>query len=86
MKNPLTNTQEILYTLISQGYVSLFDFPYLAGFRTRVSELVNKHGIPLQTIKHQRHNKFGNAYTYHIHKLLDREHAKKVYELLTDKN
>ena len=86
MKNPLTNTQEILYTLITQGYVSLFDFPYLAGFRTRVSELVNKHGIPLQTIKDKRHNKFGNAYTYHIHRLLDRDHAKKVYDFLTEKN
>jgi len=39
MKKPLTTTQEVLYTLITQGYVSIFDFSYLSGFITRVSDL-----------------------------------------------
>lgn len=76
---PKTNIQEVLYTLIEQGHVSLFDFPVMAGFRTRVSDLVLKYGINLETIKTQRHNKFGNTYTYHIHKLSEKEKAMKIY-------
>ena len=39
MKPPLTNEQEVLYTLIKKGYVTFKDFAYLPGFRTRVSQL-----------------------------------------------
>jgi len=66
---PTCNIQEVLLTLILQGYVSLFDFPAMAGFRTRVSNLVLQHNLKLETTKDQRCNKFGNTYTYHIHKL-----------------
>ena len=86
MKQPLTNNQEVLYTLLKQGHVSFFDFPWLSGFRTRVSNLKLKYGIALETIKHQRTNKFGNVYTYSIHKLKDKDHAKQVYEKLTEQN
>lgn len=41
LSNPTTNKAEILYTLITNGSVSIKDFPYLSGFRTRISELVN---------------------------------------------
>ena len=86
MKPPLTTTQEVLYTLITQGYVSIFDFSYLSGFRTRVSDLKIKHGLSIKTVKDTRHNKFGNTYTYHIHKLIDKESAKKLYDRLTVNN
>lgn len=83
MKPPTTNTQEVLYTLIEQGHVSIFDFPYLSGFRTRVSELKRKHNVPINTISATRCNKFGNKYSYAIHKLLNKEKAIEVYNRLT---
>lgn len=86
MKNPKTNIQEILYTLIEQGEVSIFDYSYLSGFRTRISDLRLKYGLKLKTVKHQKQNKFGNTYTYCVHKLLDKEQAIKLYKDLTDKN
>jgi hypothetical protein len=66
---PKTNLQEVLLTLILKGNVSLFAFPVMAGFRTRVSNLVLDYGLNLETTKAKRCNKFGNHYTYHIHKL-----------------
>ena len=66
---PKTNLQEVLITLILKGNVTLFDPSYMAGFRTRVSNLVLDYGLNLETTKAQRCNKFGNSYTYHIHKL-----------------
>ena len=66
---PKTNLQEVLLTLILQGHVSLFDHSYMAGFRTRVSNLVLHYGLNLETKKAKRCNKFGNSYNYHIHKL-----------------
>ena len=59
---PTSNIQEVLLTLILQGYVSLFDFPVMAGFRTRVSNLVLVYKLNLETVKNSRCNKFGNKY------------------------
>lgn len=84
MNLPTTNTQEILYTLINQGHVSIFDFPYLSGFRTRVSELRLKHGLDIDPVNVTRCNKFGNAYTYKLHKLKDKEQAINLYNQLSD--
>ena len=64
---PKTSSQEVLLTLITQGYVSIFDFPYLSGFRTRVSELQTVYHIQLDRVLDKRCNKFGNTYTYAIH-------------------
>ena len=80
---PLTNTQEILYTLIKQGHVSIFDFPYLSGFRTRVSELRLEHNLEIESINLNRCNKFGNHYSYKLHRLKDREQAIELYKKLT---
>jgi len=66
---PKTNLQEVLLTLILKGNVTLFDFPVMAGYRTRVSNLVLKYGLSLETIRQKKKNQFGNTYTYHIHKL-----------------
>ncbi len=66
---PNTNTQEILLTLILNSEVSIFTFPYLSGFRTRVSELVLTHKLELEKEMKSDQNKFGNTYSYALHKL-----------------
>lgn len=88
MDNPKTVLQEVLLTLIVNGEVSLIDFPYLSGFRTRISELKNRYGIVTETYRKKGRNKFGNSYTLVVHKL-NKEHREKaweVYEELQKKN
>jgi len=75
---PRTSEQEVLLTLITQGHVSIFDFSYLSGFRTRVSQLQTVHGLFLERITDKRCNKFGNTYTYAIHKLPESEKEKAI--------
>jgi len=75
---PKTSEQEVLLTLILQGYVSIFDFPYLSGFRTRVSQLQTVHGLSLDRVMDKRCNKFGNTYSYAIHKLPEEQKEKAV--------
>jgi hypothetical protein len=84
---PTTNIQEVLYTLIIQGHVSILDYPYLSGFRTRVSEIVRKHGIHLNKKHDTRCNKFGNEYTYTIHFLPKqlKQKAIETYIKITNK-
>lgn len=81
LPRPKTSTQEVLLTLINKGEVSIFDFPYLSGFRTRVSELVRRYKLPIETTLKDGENKFGNHYKYASHKLLqeDKEAAIKIY-------
>ena len=81
---PTTNTEEILLTLILQGYVSIFDFPYLSGFRTRVSNLQLVHGLKLNRVLNKRNNKFGNSFSYAIHRLPpeEKESAILLYKKL----
>ena len=86
MKPPLTNEQEILYTLIKKGFISMFDYPVMAGYRTRLSNLKLKHGLEFETIKATRCNKFSRPYVYHVHKLKDLEKAKELYKNLTVNN
>lgn len=84
---PKTNEQEVLLTLLTQGHVSIFDFPYLAGFRTRVSQLKSDYNLHLERKKDKRVNKFGNTYTYHIHFLPDdqKEYAEDLYSKLVSR-
>ena len=42
---PRTNVQEILYTLLVQGYVSFFDLDYMQGFRARISEIRHEPSV-----------------------------------------
>lgn len=86
LKPPKTNIQEILLTLITYGDVSIKDFPYLSGYRTRVSELENKHGLQLYTENHTGINKFGNGYTFVKHCLLSSRinDAVSLYKKLTN--
>lgn len=78
LPQPKTNIQEILYTLIENGKVSIMDYPYLSGFRTRVSEIVNKHKLGLFDVYITKKNKFGNSYTYIEHHL---SHHKKEFAI-----
>lgn len=75
---PKSNTEEVLLTLITQGYTSFFDFQYMQGFRTRVSNLVLNYGLNLETTKHQKQNKFGNTYHYALHRLPETEREKAI--------
>lgn len=75
---PTTNIEEVLLTLITQGHVSIFDFAFLSGFRTRVSELVRKYGLNLETQMIERHNKFSNKYRYALHRLPEEEKEKAI--------
>jgi len=75
---PTTSQEEVLLTLILQGHVSIFDFPYLSGFRTRVSNLVVIYGLKLNRVLDSRFNKYGNTYQYAIHKLPTEEKEKAI--------
>ena len=75
---PKTNKAEVLLTLIIQGYVSIFDFPYMSGFRTRVSNLVLNDGLFLERITLNKKNKFGNVYTYAKHILNENQKEKAI--------
>jgi hypothetical protein len=78
MQKPTTNFQEILYTLIETGSCSIMNFPYLSGFRTRISEIKEK--IHLNKSHVSGVNKFGNHYTYALH-ILDAAQKNKAIEL-----
>lgn len=75
---PKTNLAEILLTLILQGNVSIFDFPYLSGYRTRLSELQLKHFLPLDRQLKEKQNKFKNTYQYAIHYLSENNKEKAI--------
>jgi len=81
---PKSSEQEVLLTLILQGHVSLFDYPYLSGFRTRVSQLQLVHGLSLERKVDSRCNKYGNPFSYAIHFLPESEKDKAIelYERL----
>lgn len=72
LKIPSSNREEIILTLIDANEViGIRDFPYMAGFRTRISELkrdeIIQEGIKLVTTNHVGYNKFGNSYVYAKH-------------------
>lgn len=78
LPQPKTSTQEVLLTLITQGNVSIFDFPYLSGFRTRISNLKLDYNLDIQTEKKTKENKFKNTYTYAYHTLPETEKQKAI--------
>jgi hypothetical protein len=85
---PKTNKAEILHTLIEKGCVSIKDFPWLSGFRTRISELVNDDNIPMCHLCLTEVNKFGNSYTYKSHVLSEnhRDLAIEKYNSINTKS
>lgn len=77
------NTQaEVLFVLIEKGSVSMKEFSWMEGFRTRVSELNKKHLIPLLKTTEKVENKHGHTICYKRHSLpLDKvDFALSVYE------
>lgn len=82
MNKPKTQTQEVLYHLIKYGSVSFMDFPYLQGFRTRISEL--KRELNMSTKKVTMKSKYGNTYVMHVHYLEDFEKAKEIYNRISN--
>lgn len=83
MRRPTNTTQEVLFEAIIQGSVSLMDFPYLSGFRTRVSNLKLRYGIEFKNSTVEKKNKYGRKIRYVKHELVDVEKAKSIYNLMT---
>ena len=81
MKTPQTTEQEILLHLIENGSVSIFDFPYLSGFRARISSLKAKF-VPIESSKLTSINKYGRTYSFAMHRLIDKQKAIDLYEKL----
>ena len=82
---PKTTEQEILLHLIENGKVSIFDFPYLSGFRTRISNL-KKKGVEIESELIKGVNKYGNKYLFALHSIIDKNTAVSIYENLTHLN
>ena len=82
---PKTTEQEILLHLIENGKVSIFDFPYISGFRTRISNL-KKKGVEIESKLIKGVNKYGNSYFFVIHSIIDKNTAVSTYENLTRLN
>jgi len=83
--SPPTNTKaEVLSALIENGSVSIKNFSWMEGFRTRVSELALKHSIPLLKTTIVGLNKHGNTIRYIKHSLPPKEvnNAIQVYNLI----
>jgi len=83
---PKTATQEVLLSLILQGSVSIFDFAWMSGFRTRISNLKLDYNLNIETEKLKKKNKFGNTYVYCNHILRENEKQNAIdfyYEMWT---
>lgn len=86
LSNPNNTKAEVLFELIKKGSVSIKEFSWMEGFRTRVSELVLNHSIPLLKTTESSVNKHGNTIYYKRHSLpLDKvEFALGVYNKINN--
>ena len=69
--------QDVLKMLIERSGVSERDTNY-NGFRTRISELKNEHGLNVRTIKIKFVNTFGRNGSYHRHFLYSIDKPKAI--------
>lgn len=85
---PNTSTQEVLLHLILFGTASIIDFSTLSGFRTRISNIILKHGLFLEREWIFAFNKFGNQIKYAKHSLPDnqKEKAIEIYKKLNSES
>jgi hypothetical protein len=70
LQEPIDNIEEVINTILTQGNVSIKDFPYLSGFRARISDirdLLEDKDAELISTPSQSVNKFGRTYTYMVH-------------------
>lgn len=81
LPKPKSLQLEVLYHLLTVGETSIENFYWMAGFRTRISELTNNYGILLTKESRKKFSKYKNVYTYHVHTIRDesREKAIKLY-------
>ena len=84
LSTPLNYRARVLYTLIEKGSTSLKYFPYLAGFRTRISELKRTFNVKLIPSIVTDVDKYGSHYYYKHHSLPPEEvdWAIQVYNLI----
>lgn len=78
LPKPKTNIQEVLLHLILYKSVSIMDYSYMSGFRTRVSQLILNHGLFLERVFETKYNVHGNAYSYAIHTLPENQKEKAI--------
>lgn len=78
---PKSNLAEVLLTLIQDGNVSIKDYGWMCGFRTRCSDLNLKYGLKLDTKPMTDTNKHGREFRYNIHILPESqiEYAIELY-------
>jgi hypothetical protein len=75
---PKTNEQEVLLHLIVENTVSIMDYSYMSGFRTRISRIVLIHGIFLTRVFETGINHHGNKYSYAVHGLPESQKQKAI--------
>ena len=80
LKQPKTAKQEVLHHLITHGKVSIMDFPYMSGFRTRISEFILEYDITIKKKHITAVNKYFNTYTYTLH-ILPKKQLKKAIKI-----
>jgi hypothetical protein len=70
----------ILHTLINKKHISEQDIP-MNGFRARISELINDHGVDIQSEMVSFKNTFGHSgkYKRRIISKKEKEKAIKIY-------
>ena len=80
---PQTDLQDILLHIVTHGEVSLVNFPMLAGFRARISQLREK-GVRFTDIPITSKNRHGHNKVIMLHKCQNRTFAESLYKELTD--
>jgi hypothetical protein len=78
MEKPKNTKAEILLTAIENGSVSIMDFPYLSGFRTRISEINSMQRV-FNTRMKKGVNKYGRVYNYAVHYIENTEASIDLY-------
>jgi hypothetical protein len=82
LEKPTTALTEVLYELLTKKSISSKDLDFMCGFRTRISELINKKGVRICKTESKATNKHGRSYLYIKHSLIDRKDALKTYNKL----
>lgn len=88
LPKPITNKAEVLWELLSTGETSIVQFGWMCGFRTRISELVKKHNLKINSENITAKNKHGNTYTYvnHILPITEYKFAFELYKKINPQN
>jgi hypothetical protein len=81
----MTDKIEILNTAIANGEVSIKDFYWLSGFRTRISELNRDYGLFNKRIAIDK-NRYNRPFNYTVHVLTDKDMAKAALQQEKEKN